>query len=401
MFAQLQSQSHFSFLQGASSPQELVCEAHRLGYHAIAITDECSLAGIVKAHSEAQQLNMQLIVGSQFQVDDGLDSCHLVLLATCRQAYSEISLLISKARRRSNKGEYQVNFMDLQFGTRHCLAIWLPQTAQNKEHSDYQKQQLQQLKRYFKQRLWLGVDLLRNGLDDQHYQYCYQLAQQYDVSMVACPSVVMHQRQRQPLQDTVTAIRHNCTLAELGQRRLSNSESFLRPLDNLEHLYPEELLLETLQLAELCRFSLTELRHDYPEELVPETLSATQHLHNLTYQGAHQRWPQGVPEAMQRQLEFELTTIAELRYEHYFLTVEDIVRFARSQNILCQGRGSAANSIVCYCLHITAVNPQHSSLLFERFISKERNEPPDIDVDFEHERREEVIQYIYQKYTRK
>ena len=401
MFAQLQSQSHFSFLQGASSPQELVCEAHRLGYHAIAITDECSLAGIVKAHCEAQQLNMQLIVGSQFQVDDGQDSCHLVLLASCRQAYSEISLLISKARRRSNKGEYQVNFMDLQFGTRHCLAIWLPQTAQNKEHSDYQKQQLQQLKRYFKQRLWLGVDLLRNGLDDQHYQYCYQLAQQCDVSMVACPSVVMHQRQRQPLQDTVTAIRHNCTLAELGQRRLSNSESFLRPLDNLEYLYPEELLLETLQLAELCRFSLTELRHDYPEELVPKTLSATQHLRNLTYQGAHQRWPQGVPEAVQRQLEFELTTIAELRYEHYFLTVEDIVRFARSQNILCQGRGSAANSIVCYCLHITAVNPQHSSLLFERFISKERNEPPDIDVDFEHERREEVIQYIYQKYTRK
>lgn len=400
MFAQLQSLSHFSFLRGVSSPEELVVEAHHLGYRAIAITDECSLAGIVKAHRKAQQLNMPLLVGSQFHVGSGINSMagQLILLASCRQAYSEISLLISKARRRSRKGEYQVDVMDLQFGTRHCLAIWLPATMIEDESDD---SLLQRLKQYFKQRLWLGVDLLRNGLDDQHYHRCHQLAQHYDISMVACPSVIMHQRQRQPLQDTVTAIRHNCTIAELGQRRMSNSEAYLRSLETLERLYPQELLHETLQLAQLCRFSLTELRHDYPEELVPAHLSATQHLRNLTFEGAQQRWPEGIPEPMRQQLEFELSVIAELSYEHYFLTVEDIVRFARFQNILCQGRGSAANSVVCYCLHITAVNPQHSSLLFERFISKERNEPPDIDVDFEHERREEVIQYIYRKYTRK
>lgn len=410
MFAQLQSLSHFSFLQGASSPEELVSEAHSLGYQAIAITDECSLAGIVKAHAMAEQLNMQLIIGSHFCVQSAHQSsttspdnpsvCHLVLLASSRQAYSEISLLISKARRRSKKGEYQVNFMDLQFGTRHCLAVWVPDMTNTRQHSEWQEQ-LGCLKRYFKQRLWLGVNLQRNGMDDQHYQLCHSLAQQYDVSMVACPTVLMHQRQCQPLHDTITAIRHNCSIVELGQRRMSNSEAYLRPLENLENLYPAELLQETLQLAELCCFSLRELQHDYPEELVPKALSATEHLRNLTYQGAQKRWPTGIPAQLKQQLEFELRIIAELNYEHYFLTVEDIVSFARAQNILCQGRGSAANSVVCYCLHITAVNPQHSSLLFERFISKERNEPPDIDVDFEHERREEVIQYIYQKYTRK
>lgn len=398
MFAELHCLSHFSFLRGASSPQQLVEQAHALGYQAIAITDECSFSGIVKAHVAAKALDIQLVIGSEFYVDDGVDkkSCHLVLLASCRQAYSEISLLISKARRRSPKGEYQLSLADLQFGTQHCLAIFRP------NHSGSRNQhQASILKRFFKQRLWLGINLTQQLLDDHYYQQCYRLAQQYDISMLACNHVLMHTRAYHPLQDCLTAIRLNCPVTELGNKRQNNSEQYLRPLDRLEKIYPTELLLESLQIAQLCQFSLDELKHDYPEELVPKSLSAAEHLEALSFRGAKKRWPEGIPIAIEKQLRRELETISQLRYEHYFLTVDDIVQFARREKILCQGRGSAANSVVCYCLFITEVDPQQSSLLFERFISKERQEPPDIDVDFEHQRREEVIQYIYQKYSRK
>ncbi len=398
MFAELHCLSHFSFLRGASSPPQLVEQAHALGYQAIAITDECSFSGVVKAHVTAKALDMPLIIGSEFYVDDGLNqkSCHLILLASCRQAYSEISLLISKARRRSAKGEYQLSLADLQFGTRHCLAIFCP------SHSNISNQhQAILLKRFFKQRLWLGVSLTQKFMEDQYYQQSYDLAKQHDISMVACNQVLMHNRDQQPLQDCLTAIKQNCAVTELGDQRQNNSEQYLRPLNRLEKIYPPELLLESLQIAQLCQFSLDELKHDYPEELVPKSFTAAQHLKELSFQGAHKRWPMGIPKGIERQLLNELKTISELHYEHYFLTVEDIVRFARRENILCQGRGSAANSVVCYCLFITEVDPQQSSLLFERFISKERQEPPDIDVDFEHQRREEVIQYIYQKYSRK
>ncbi len=398
MFAELHCLSHFSFLRGASSPPQLVEQAHALGYRAIAITDECSFSGVVKAHVTAKALDMPLIIGSEFYVDDGLNqkSCHLILLASCRQAYSEISLLISKARRRSAKGEYQLSLADLQFGTRHCLAIFRP------SHSNISNQhQAILLKRFFKQRLWLGVSLTQQFMEDQYYQQSYDLAKQHDISMVACNQVLMHNRDHQPLQDCLTAIKKNCAVTELGDQRQNNSEQYLRPLNRLEKIYPPELLLESLQIAQLCQFSLDEIKHDYPEELVPKSFTAAQHLKELSFQGAHKRWPMGIPKGIERQLLNELKTISELHYEHYFLTVEDIVRFARRENILCQGRGSAANSVVCYCLFITEVDPQQSSLLFERFISKERQEPPDIDVDFEHQRREEVIQYIYQKYSRK
>lgn len=398
MFAELHCLSHFSFLRGASSPQQLVEQAHALGYQAIAITDECSFSGIVKAHVAAKALDIQLIIGSEFYIDDGADkkSCHLILLASCRQAYSEISLLISKARRRSPKGEYQLSLSDLQFGTQHCFAIFRPnQSGSQNQH------QANLLKRFFKQRLWLGINLTQQFLDDHYYQHCYRLAQQYDISMLACNQVLMHTRDYHPLQDCLTAIRLNCSVTELGDKRQNNSEQYLRPLDQLEKFYPTDLLLESLQVAQLCQFSLDELKHDYPEELVPKQLSAAQHLEALSFQGAKKRWPEGIPDSIKKQLRRELETISQLRYEHYFLTVEDIVQFARREKILCQGRGSAANSVVCYCLFITEVDPQQSSLLFERFISKERQEPPDIDVDFEHQRREEVIQYIYQKYSRK
>ncbi|MGH1373322.1 MAG: error-prone DNA polymerase [Cellvibrionaceae bacterium] len=398
MFAELHCLSHFSFLRGASSPQQLVEQAQALGYQAIAITDECSFSGIVKAHVAAKELDMPLIIGSEFYIDDGANekACHLILLASCRQAYSEISLLISRARRRSPKGEYQLSLADLQFGTPHCLAIFCPQhsSTSNQHHAKL-------LKRFFKQRLWLGVGLTQQFTADQNYQKSYRLAKQYDISMVACNHVLMHRRDYHPLQDCLTAIKLNCSIAELGGQGQHNSEHYLRPLSRLEKIYPAELLLESLQIAQLCQFSLDELKHDYPEELVPKSLSAAQHLKNLSFAGAEKRWPAGIPKKVEQQLISELNTIGELQYEHYFLTVEDIVRFARREKILCQGRGSAANSVVCYCLFITEVDPQQSSLLFERFISKERQEPPDIDVDFEHQRREEVIQYIYNKYSRK
>lgn len=398
MFSELHCLSHFTFLRGASSPQELVTQAHELDYRAIAITDECSFAGIVKAHVCAKTLGIQLIVGSEFRLDDDihLKSCHLVLLASNRRAYSEISLLISKARRRSAKGHYQLSMADLQFGTQQCLAIWLPGLYTERHNA-----QATNLKNIFKQRLWLGVELHHEGDDRSYYEHCYRLAEQYDISMVACNDVHMHSAQRQALQDTLNAIANNTTIANLGRQRYRNGERYLRPTEKLQSIYPPALLTETLYIAEMCQFSLDELQHDYPQELVPKSLSASQHLRQLSVAGAHQRWPNGVPPATAKQLDYELSIIAELRYEHYFLTVEDIVRFARQQRILCQGRGSAANSVVCYCLFITEVNPDQSSLLFERFISKERDEPPDIDVDFEHERREEVIQYLYQKYSRK
>nr|WP_183910282.1 error-prone DNA polymerase [Simiduia aestuariiviva] len=400
MFAELHCVSNFSFLRGASRPEELVLRAHELGYSALAITDECSFAGVVKAHVAAKAVGLHLIVGSEFCVADKhaeLADIQLVLLASNRTAYSEISALITRARRRAAKGSYQLFVQDLQFGTQQCLAIFLPNRDQS---AALQSAQLAALQRFFKRRLWLGVSLLGEGDDQSHYQRCVQLATQHAVSMLACNGVHMHAATRKPLQDVLTATRHNCTVMALGRRRLRNAERYLRPLERLAQVYPAELLQESVHVAGLCQFSMGDLRYEYPPEVVPKGQTASEYLAHLTYQGAAQRWPQGTTPAMEKQLVKELSLIKELAYEYYFLTVYDLVRFARERDILCQGRGSAANSAVCYCLGITEVDPAQSDLLFERFISKERNEPPDIDVDFEHERREEVIQYIYQKYTR-
>ncbi|MEJ2443299.1 MAG: error-prone DNA polymerase [Exilibacterium sp.] len=401
MYAELHCLSNFTFLRGASRPEELVAQAITLGYRAIALTDECSFAGVVKAHVAAKDKPIQLIIGSEFLLTDDVTSMEassvkLVLLAPNRIAYTEISALITRARRRSAKGEYQLFLSELQFGTQHCLAIWLP--AKN----NLPQQQLgQSLKRFFKNRLWLGVELLLEDDDQSHYNHCYQLARTLDISMVACNDAHMHCAARKPLQDVLTAIRLNTPVPALGSQRQANGERYLHPIDVLQKRYPQALLDETLHIAQLCEFSLDELRYEYPKELVPKPFTPSGYLRELTFRGARERWPQGVTPKLQAQLDSELALIAELEYEYYFLTVEDIVRFARQQKILCQGRGSAANSAVCYCLFITEVNPAQSELLFERFISRERNEPPDIDVDFEHERREEVIQYIYRKYTRK
>ncbi|KRP18721.1 MAG: DNA polymerase [SAR92 bacterium BACL16 MAG-120619-bin48] len=378
-------------MRGASHPHELVQRAAELGYQALAITDECSLAGVVKAHVAALEHDLQLIIGSEFK----LDGQRLLVLVPNRQAYAELSALITLARRRSEKGDYRLEWCDLQSNLRNGLIIWLPSgdLAKDQQHGAW-------LSEWFLGRLWIGVEHLLYGNDSQQYYYYRNLAAMWQLPMLACGDVHMHSAERQPLQDVLTAIHHGCSVMSLGARRFANAERHLRRLDQLQKLYPPALLAETLVVARRCHFSLQELRYEYPADVVPPNVTASQQLRFLVGEGLLKRWPQGASAEVHRQIDYELQVIAELQYESYFLTVHDIVHFARSRNILCQGRGSAANSIVCYCLLITEVSPDQISMLFERFISRERNEPPDIDVDFEHERREEVIQYIYKKYGR-
>ena len=390
-YAELHCVTNFSFLRGASHPHELVQRAAELGYQALAITDECSLAGVVKAHVAALEHDLQLIIGSEFK----LDGQRLLVLVPNRQAYAELSALITLARRRSEKGDYRLEWCDLQSNLRNGLIIWLPSgdLAKDQQHGAW-------LSEWFLGRLWIGVEHLLYGNDSQQYYYYRNLAAMWQLPMLACGDVHMHSAERQPLQDVLTAIHHGCSVMSLGARRFANAERHLRRLDQLQKLYPPALLAETLVVARRCHFSLQELRYEYPADVVPPNVTASQQLRFLVGEGLLKRWPQGASAEVHRQIDYELQVIAELQYESYFLTVHDIVHFARSRNILCQGRGSAANSIVCYCLLITEVSPDQISMLFERFISRERNEPPDIDVDFEHERREEVIQYIYKKYGR-
>lgn len=370
-------------------------QACELGYSAVAITDECSYAGLVKAYQASEACGLKLIVGSEFELIVDGNKLSLVLLASNRSAYSEISHLITKARRRSPKGEYQLSVDDLRFGLPNCLAIWLPRYS--KSDTLHGKKLLA----LFKARLWIGVELFMLSADQRKYLHCSNLSKSLGIRMVACNDVHMHDKSLKPLQDTLTAIRLNCSVKDLSDTSHINAERYLKPLSLLQKQYPAELLQESLHIASLCNFNMSELRYQYPREVVPNGLSPSAYLRELTESGIEERWPSGISSKMRAQIEYELGVIEELDYEYYFLTVYDIVRFARSQNILCQGRGSAANSAVCYCLFITGIDPNLHQLLFERFISKERNEPPDIDVDFESQRREEVIQYIYKKYSRK
>jgi error-prone DNA polymerase len=392
-YTELHCLSCFSFLRGASHPAELVAQASALGYAGLAITDECSLAGVVKAHVAAKEHNLTLIIGSEFNLVEGI---RLVALAPNRAAYGELSGLISLARRRSPKGEYHATLRDLIFHLKRCLLIWLP-----RGDDDSSRAYGRQLARLCRGRVWIGVHYLLGNDEIRHYRALQALGDSLDLPLVACGDVQMHCASRKALHDVIAALRHRVSVAELGSRRLPNAQQHLRSPAQLARLYPPELLAETQRIARRCRFSLDELRYEYPEEVVPPGHDARSYLRELTERGARERWPGGVPVPVRERIETELALIAELDYEYYFLTVYDVVRFARERGILCQGRGSAANSVVCYCLFITEVSPEKVSLLFERFISRERDEPPDIDVDFEHERREEVIQYIYDKYTRR
>jgi len=390
VYAELHCLSNFTFLRGASHPEELVEQAHELGYRALAITDECSVAGVVRAHVAAKKVGIQLLIGSEFTLDDGL---RFLLLATDREAYGNLSDLITQGRRNGTKGSYRLTRNDLMSGVPGCLALWLPVKTIDADALCW-------LKGLFDGRCWIAVELLVESGDKHYLAHLQSLGKRIQVPLVAAGDVHMHSRARRPVQDTLTAIRHGCTLTEAGYRLYPNGERHLRSRARLARVYPSELLVETVRIAERCSFSLDELRYEYPEEIVPSGMKTSDYLRALTFEGLQRRYPNGAPEKVLALIERELQLIAELDYERYFLTVYDTVRFAREQSILCQGRGSAANSAVCYALGITEVDPHLIDTLFERFISKERNEPPDIDVDFEHERREEVIQYLYRKYGR-
>jgi error-prone DNA polymerase len=398
-YAELHCRSNFSFLTGASHPQELVARAAQLGYTAIAITDECSVAGVVRAHEEAKRQGeagstIQLIIGSEFTLQGEL-GCRLVVLAHNREGYANLCDLITRARLRSEKGSYQATTQDVAGGMPDCSALLIPRRDDSPETLLAQAQWLQ---RTFGDRAAIAIELLLYADDSLLIEHLVPIAEQAGVPLVAAGDVLMHQRSRKAVQDTLTAIRLKTPLADCGFALARNAEQHLRSRLRLVQLYRAEWLQHSVEIAARCTFSLDELRYEYPAELVPPEHTPISWLRVLTLQGAQERYPQGVPASVQTQIEREMQLVQELRYEAFFLTVHDVVRFARGQGILCQGRGSAANSAVCYCLGITEVDPTQTTLLFERFISRERNEPPDIDVDFEHERREQVIQYIYGKY---
>ncbi|KQY80128.1 error-prone DNA polymerase [Pelomonas sp. Root1444] len=396
-YAELRCVSNFSFLRGASWPQELVERAHRLGYAAIAITDECSVAGIVRAHVEAKERGIKLLVGSQFEVQGDL-AFTLVALACNINGYGNLCQFISRLRRGARKGTYRLTLNDITLSTLDdCVVVACPERHAKPEA-------LLRLGRWllthFIGRAWLGLDQLRRSDDEIRLERLRAVSAETEIPLVAVGDATMHVRGRKPLMDVMTATRLRKPLTECGKALDINAERHLRTRGRLARTFPGDLIAQTVLVADRCAFSLDEIRYHYPNEVGPEGDTPASHLRRITYEGAGRRWPAGVPASVNEQIERELTLISELGYEHYFLTVADIVQFARSQHILCQGRGSAANSVVCYCTGITEVDPARMSTLFERFISRERNEPPDIDIDFEHERREEVIQYLYGKYGR-
>ncbi|EJE50481.1 DNA-directed DNA polymerase III PolC [Acidovorax sp. CF316] len=396
-YAELRCVSNFTFLVGASWPDELVERAKELGYSAIAITDECTLAGVVRAHVAAKKEGLQLLVGSQFRVQAALPFT-MVVLAQNLDGYGNLCQFITRLRRTAEKGTYLLERSTIEGDAlADCLVMVTPDRTGTDE-------QLEELGRWtlthFIGRTWIGVDLNRRIDDELWLHRMRELSALTAIPLVAMGDVHMHRRSRKPLQDVMTATRVGRPLTECGYELQRSAERHLRSRLRLAQTYPDELLAETIRVAERCTFSLDELRYQYPDEVVPEGHTPASYLRQATYEGAGRRWPHGITAKVQAQIEHELELICDLHYEHYFLTVFDIVSFARSQHILCQGRGSAANSVVCYCLGVTEVDPDRMSTLFERFISRERNEPPDIDIDFEHQRREEVIQYLYTKYGR-
>lgn len=393
-YAELHCKTNFSFLEGASHADELVTRAQELDYAALAITDRQSLAGIVRAHTAAKEVGLPLIIGAELHPTDALPA---VLWAPDRTAYGRLCRLLTVGRRRASKGECQLTWEDLVEHQAGLLVGVLPPVDAEERPAD-----LTRYRELFGDRGYLLAELHR-GVDDAR-----RLAQLQDWSrrcrlpLVAAGEVHYHTPARQPLHDVLVAVRHGETVAAAGTRRFANAQRHLHSWEHLAAAFAAApaALAHTLEVADRCHFSLDELRYEYPEELAPSGQTPAAYLEQLTWAGALQRYPQGIPDKVDSLIRHELKLIDELHYEAYFLTVWDLIRFARSRNILCQGRGSAANSAVCFCLGITAVDPERTDVLFERFVSRERNEAPDIDVDFEHERREEVLQYLYDKYGR-
>ncbi len=437
-YAELHCRSNFSFLTGASHPAELVARAQALRYGALAITDECSFAGVVRAHEAAKEFGFSLIIGCEMRLQrdapprasvfdlqapsagtpaaappplpaaapSGESPLRLVLLAQTRRGYGNLSHWITLARRRADKGRYVAWRDDVEgkepsapmlAGLPDCLALLVPEASQPVEQVSADAMWL---KTWFQDRAAIAVELLGRADDDVLAARVEHVAGRVGLPIVAAGDVLMHVRSRKPLQDTLTATRLNLPVAQCGAGIAANAEQHLRPRSRLAALYKPAWLAQSVAMAARCTFSLDELQYEYPQELVPPGETPASHLRKLTLAGMSKRYPHGAPDKVRERIDIELGLIARLNYERYFLTVAEIVQWARDREILCQGRGSAANSAVCYCLGVTAIDPERATLLFERFVSAERNEPPDIDIDFEHQRREEVIQHIYKKYGR-
>ncbi|HVT27828.1 MAG TPA: PHP domain-containing protein, partial [Lacipirellulaceae bacterium] len=437
-YAELHCKTNFSFLEGASHPDELVRRAGELGYRALAVTDRNSLAGVVRAHIAAKEVGLPLVIGAEITPTDAPP---IVLWATNRASYGRLCRLITRGRRNAPKGDCALTLADVaEFAEGLTAGVAEARGAriEEREEDDFELEraaassppsddckmqtanrklqiadeeplagpgtvEIFKYREIFRDRCYLLAELTRGANDRAQLAELQILSRKTGVPLVASGDVHYHVPGRMVLHDVLAAIRHGTTVsAAEGTFLFPNAQRHLRPVKEIRELFADapDALQRTIEIADRCTFSLHELRYEYPTELAPEGHTPLEYLTKLTWEGAAERYPGGVPEKIAKQLEYELALIGELRYESYFLTVWDLVRFARSRNILCQGRGSAANSAVCFCLGVTSVDPATSDLLFERFISRERNEAPDIDVDFEHERREEVLQYVYEKYGR-
>ena len=393
-YAELQVTSHFSFLRGASSCDELFMQAAALGIEALAIVDRNSLAGIVRAHEAAKATGVRLIVGCRLDLTDGTA---LLVYPTDRPAYGRLCRILSLGKQRSGKGKCNIDWQDVAEFSDGLIAVLVPDEADS-----LCELQLRRLRQTFGDRAYMALTLRRRPNDQLRLHNLANMAIQARVPTVVTNDALFHAPDRRLLQDVVTSIRHNVTVDELGFRRERHADRYLKPGEEMARLFPRhpEAVARTLEIADRCRFSLEDLAYQYPEEKTLPGLTAQQALEQLTWEGAAGRYPEGVPDKVVAILRHELGLIEKLEYAPYFLTVNAIVRFARSQDILCQGRGSAANSAVCFVLGITSIDPDRNNLLFERFVSMERREPPDIDVDFEHERREIVMQWVFETYGR-
>ncbi|WP_180897322.1 error-prone DNA polymerase [Martelella soudanensis] len=393
-YAELQVTTHFSFLRGASSCDELFARAADLGIEAIGVVDRNSLAGVVRAFEASRQSGIRLVIGCRLDLADGLP---VLVYPTDRAAYARLCRLLSLGKKRAGKGKCHLEWADLVTYGEGLIAVLIPDRA-----DDDCAMHLRRLREAFGDRAYLALTLRRRPNDQLRLWQLSNLAAAARVPTVVTNDVLFHAVDRQMMQDLVTAIRHNVTIDELGHRRERFADRYLKPPEEMHRLFDRypEALARTAEIMDRCRFSLTELAYQYPEEKLFPDLTPQQALEKLTWEGAAERYPEGLPDKVRSNLNHELALIEKLDYAPYFLTVNAIVRFARSRDILCQGRGSAANSAVCYVLGVTSVDPDRNDLLFERFVSEERREPPDIDVDFEHERREEVIQWVYKTYGR-
>ena len=400
-YTELQVTTNFSFLRGASHPEEMVEQAATLGYKEIAISDRNTFAGIVRGHVAARKLGMRIIPACRL---DLLDGPSLLAYPTNSDAYASISALLTLGNLRTEKGKCNLYKQDVVNHAKGSKFIVVPPTFLNETY-DFDNSFKKDLKQYrdaFGKELYIAASRTYNGDDSKHLHRIFQLGRKLDIPIVATNDVHYHDLMRRELQDVVTCVREKCTIYNAGFRLHPNAERYLKANEEMLRLFRQypDAIRNTQVIAEACQFSLSELKYQYPKEITRDGRTPQEELTFLTWKGAKEHYGESIPEKIKSNIEYELKFIEEMTYAPYFLTVYDIVRYARERGILCQGRGSAANSTVCYCLGITSVDPSKFDLLFERFISSARNEPPDIDVDFEHERREEVMQYIYNKYGR-